>query len=101
MISDVAFSVVAERIKNAADARCVVDDDLLLAAALLRLALHEERSLEERLQAAHHDRVLGGKADLPVRKDRGVKQCAVGLRTGAARPVHGNAAQFVFNFGGK
>ena len=78
-----------------------LDDELLLAAAAFRLAVHEERALQKRLKPPHDDRVLRRKADLLMREHRGVQQRAVGLRAGAARPAHGNAAQFVFNFGRK
>ena len=101
VVGDVIFSVISQCVKDAADARRVVDDELLLAAAAFRLAVHEERALQKRLEPPHDDRVLRRKADLLMREHRGVQQRAVGLRAGAARPAHGNAAQFVFNFGRK
>ena len=101
VVGDVIFSVISQCVKDAADARRVVDDELLLAAAAFRLAVHEERALQKRLEPPHDDRVLRRKANLLMREHRGVQQRAVGLRAGAARPAHGNAAQFVFNFGRK
>ena len=69
--------------------------------AMARGRKDEERALQKRLKPPHDDRVLRRKADLLMREHRGVQQRAVGLRAGAARPAHGNAAQLVFDFGRK
>ena len=92
MIGDMAFPVIAERIKNTADLCRFRECKLCLAPDALRLAHNKKRALQQRLQAARNDFVFSGKSDLLMGKHRGVQQGAVCFRTRAARPLHGNAA---------
>ncbi len=56
--------------KHAADARRVVDDELLLAAAAFRLAVHEERALQKVPEAAARTTAFSRrKPDLLMRKN--------------------------------
>ena len=99
VVGDVAFAVIAERVKNAADLLSAGEDELVLLPHALRLAHDKKRALQQRLQAARDGGVFRIQPNLLMGERRGVQERAVGLRPRAAHALHGDPAQLVFHLG--